>query len=74
MSDGATMSAPAHACESAVLARSPSEGSFCTLPSRTIPQCPWEVYSHRHTSVMTRAPGKRLLLSRTARCTIPFSS
>ena len=24
---------------------------------RSTPQCPWDMYSHRHRSVMTRGPG-----------------
>ena len=38
MSDGATMSAPASACETATRASSSSVGSLRTLPPSTIPQ------------------------------------
>ena len=38
MSDGATRSAPASACDTAVRASSSSVGSFFTRPSSTMPQ------------------------------------
>ena len=54
MSLGATMSAPARARLAAVCASRSSDESFSTsqpsLVSTIIPQCPWLVYSHRHTS------------------------
>ena len=56
MSLGATISAPASASESAVLASNATLESFSTsnfVPSPTgTPQCPWEVYSQRQTSAM----------------------
>ena len=61
IADGATMSAPACACESAVRARSGSVASLSTSPSLTTPQWPWLVYSQRQTSVMTRSVGVGLL-------------
>ncbi len=75
MSLGATASAPERACEMAVLASSSSDRSLSTWPSaRTTPQWPWEVYSHRHTSVMTTRSGWASLSARTASCTTPSSS
>ena len=53
MSEGATMSAPARACESASSASSSSVGSLATSPFSITPQWPWLVYSHRQTSVIT---------------------
>ena len=41
MSDGATISAPARACDSASAASSSSVGSFATSPFSITPQCPW---------------------------------
>ena len=74
MSEGATMSAPASAWLTAVLDNNSSVGSLSTSPLSTIPQCPWSVYSQRHTSVITRreSPNSRLIF-RTAFCTIPAS-
>ena len=69
MSDGATMSAPASACESAVRTSSPTLSSFLISPSTTTPQWPCEVYSHRQTSVITRMFGSAFLIARTAACT-----
>ncbi len=42
-------------------------------PSHTRPQCPWDVYSHRHTSAITRSSGIRFLMWRIARCVTPSS-
>ena len=53
MSLGATISAPARACDTAALASHSSVGSFCTSPSTTSPQWPWLVYSQLQTSVIT---------------------
>ena len=48
------MSAPASAWMTAVCASSSSVTSLMTQPrSSRMPQWPWEVYSHMHTSVMT---------------------
>ncbi len=56
------MSAPARAWLTAVRASSSSEASLSTVPSsRRTPQWPWEVYSQRHTSVITSSSGTRLL-------------
>ena len=41
---------------------------------RTIPQCPCDMYSHRHTSPMISRSGTSLLMARAARCTIPSSA
>ncbi len=76
MSLGATMSAPAAAWETAVRASSSTEASLRTWkwPSRprsVTPQCPWLVYSHRHTSVMTSRSGSAAFRARTACCTMP---
>ena len=61
MSDGATMSAPARACESASRASSSSVASLSTSLPATTPQWPWSVYSHMQTSVITARPGHVLL-------------
>src|SRR4051812_8170784 len=74
MSEGATTSAPASACEIAVLASSSTVMSLSTWPSRTNPQWPWEVYSQRHTSVITVRSGCASFSARTAICTTPSSS
>ena len=68
------MSAPASAWDTAVFASNSSVASLSTYaPSRT-PQCPWSVYSHRHTSVTTASPGTAALMARTASCTTPFGA
>ena len=69
MSDGATMSAPACACETAVRASSPTVASLTISSPSRMPQCPWEVYSQRQTSVTTSRPGAARLMARTAACT-----
>src|SRR5258708_4390811 len=53
MSLGATMSAPARACDNAAFCNSASVASLSTPPSRRMPQCPCDVYSHMQTSVIT---------------------
>ena len=53
MSEGATMSAPASTWERAVLASTSRVLSLSTLWPQRMPQWPWSVYSHMHTSVMT---------------------
>ena len=62
---GATMSAPARAWATACW---PSIGSVASLSTSTrppishsAPQCPWLVYSQKHTSVITEQLGGRLL-------------
>ena len=74
MSEGATMCAPARACDSAIFASSSRVGSFCTSPDSTTPQWPCEVYSQRHTSVMTSRSRHSERIARTALCTIPSSA
>ena len=69
MSEGATMSAPAAACESAARTSCSTVASFTTSSSTRMPQCPCEVYSQRHTSVTTSRPGTSRLIARTAACT-----
>ena len=64
MSDGATTSAPAAACDSAARTSCSTVGSFAISSSTTIPQCPCDVYSHRHTSVTTSRPGTSRLIAR----------
>jgi len=54
MSEGATMSAPARTWLTEESASSFSVGSFCTSLCLMTPQCPWDVYSHRQTSVTRR--------------------
>ena len=53
MSEGATMSAPARTWLTAILARQSRVLSLSTSWPQRIPQWPWSVYSHMHTSVMT---------------------
>src|ERR1700730_13058074 len=75
MSLGAITSAPARAWLAAGRASSSSEASLSTVPSsRMTPQCPWLVYSHRQTSVITRRAGWARWIARTASCTAPSSS
>ena len=52
MSLGATQCAPALAYASATAAMRAAEGAGLIVPSALrMPQCPWEVYSQRQTSV-----------------------
>ena len=75
MSLGATASAPASACETAVRASSSSVWSLSTTPSaRSTPQWPCEVYSHRHRSVKTSRSGWAALIARVASWITPSSS
>ena len=53
MSEGATMSAPASTWDRAVLASTSRVLSLSTLWPQRMPQWPWSVYSHMHTSVIT---------------------
>ncbi len=69
MSDGATMSAPAAACETAVRTSCSTVASFATSPPARMPQWPWEVYSQRQTSVTTVVSGAARLMARIAACT-----
>ena len=71
IADGATMSAPASAWLTAVRARSSRDSSFRTSPSRTTPQWPCEVYSHRQVSAMTTISGAARRTARMASCTTP---
>ena len=57
MSDGATISAPARACDSASRTSSSSVASLSTSLPSIAPQWPWSVYSHMQTSVITASPG-----------------
>jgi hypothetical protein len=80
MSEGATTSAPASASEDAVRASRSSVASLSTVnsspPPLTTPQCPCELYSHRHTSaIRTRlfaAPLRRS--ARSPCCVMPPAS
>src|SRR5438876_1016477 len=74
MSLGATTSAPASTWLTAVRTSSSSDSSLSTSPSRTTPQWPCDVYSHRQTSVRSTSSGKRGRRSRSARWTMPSSS
>ena len=74
MSEGATTSEPARACETAAFVSSGSVASLSTSPSRMTPQWPCDVYSSRQTSVITRSSGTSLLKRRTVSCTAPPSS
>ena len=69
MSDGATMSAPATACDSAARASCSTVASLTISSPARMPQWPCDVYSHRHTSVTTSSPGTSRLMARTAACT-----
>ena len=73
MSEGATMSAPAFACETALFARISSVASLSTSVPFRIPQWPWSVYSQKQTSVTTMRPGTASLIARTAVWMIPLS-
>ncbi len=73
MSLGATTSAPASTCETAVRASSSSDASLSTSPSRSTPQWPCAVYSQRQTSVISSSSGKRGRSARSACWTIPSS-
>ena len=53
MSEGATMSAPAWAWDRAVLDSTSRVLSLSTSWPSRMPQWPWSVYSHMHTSVIT---------------------
>ena len=74
MSLGATASAPADAWEIAIFARSSIVRSLSTVPSRTTPQWPCEVYSHMQTSVITTRSGWASFSARTAIWITPSSS
>src|SRR5262249_18215256 len=74
MSDGATMSAPAAACDTAARTSCSTVGSLLTSLSTITPQWPWSVYSQRQTSVATTTSGDALLIARTAACTGAFGS
>ena len=69
MSEGATTSAPASACETATRASRPTVASLTMTSPSTIPQWPCDVYSHRQTSVTTSTSGISRLIARTAACT-----
>ena len=74
MSLGATMSAPAAACDTAVWASSSSVRSLSTSPSRSTPQCPCDVYWQRQTSVISTSSGTASRIARSPSWTIPSSS
>src|SRR6266542_1625696 len=74
MSEGATTSTPALACDSAAFARSGSVASLSTSPSRITPQWPCEVNSSRQTSVTTRICGTSFFSRRTVSWTAAPSS
>src|SRR5688572_4417422 len=69
MSDGATKSAPATACDSATWTRCETVTSLTISSPSRMPQCPCEVYSQRQTSVMTIRSGTWRFISRTAHWT-----
>src|SRR5450631_3145843 len=74
MSLGATMSAPASAWLRAARAIASSDRSLSTCPSRRMPQCPCEVYSHKHTSVIPTMSGTSSLIAAIASWTSPRGS
>jgi hypothetical protein len=79
MSLGATTSAPARACTTAILASTSMVASLSTSNSPSflflkIPQWPWSVYSSTQTSVITTSSGAALFISATARGTGPSAS
>ena len=49
-------------------------GGLCLVLLRTTPQCPCDMYSHRHTSPIIISSGSSRFSARAACCTIPFSS
>jgi hypothetical protein len=69
MSDGATISAPAVACDTAARTSCSTVTSLATSCPARMPQWPCDVYSHRHTSVTTTVSGELRLIARTALCT-----
>jgi len=71
MSDGATISAPASAWDTAILHKYSNVLSLSTYSPSKIPQCPWSVYSHIQTSVITNILESISLIFLTAFCTIP---
>ena len=74
MSEGATMSAPASTWDRAVFASSPRVLSLSTSWPHKTPQCPWEVYSHMQTSVITYISGCSTFARFTARWTMPSAA
>ena len=75
MSLGATQCAPALAYASATSAMRAAEGAGLIVPSALrMPQCPWEVYSQRQTSVAMKRVGKSLRRALMARMTGPEGS
>ncbi|OQC68100.1 MAG: hypothetical protein BWX50_01295 [Euryarchaeota archaeon ADurb.Bin009] len=78
MHDGATISAPLSAWETAILAIRASDGSFLrsgpSIVSPTMPQWPWSVYSQAQTSVATTICGRRSLIDLAARWTTPSAA
>ena len=69
MSDGATKSVPATACDSATCTRCDTVTSLTISSPSRMPQWPCDVYSHRQTSVITTRSGTCRFISRTADCT-----
>ena len=63
MSEGATMSAPARARETAISARSGRLWSLSTSPLEMTPQWPWSVYSQRQTSATSCSSGTASLMA-----------
>jgi hypothetical protein len=63
MSEGATISAPARAWETAARVSQSSVGSLATSLSTIRPQWPWLVYSQLQTSVTTSRPGVSRLMA-----------
>ena len=52
ISEGATISAPAFTWDRAVFESTSNVLSLSTVSPQRMPQWPWLVYSHMHTSVM----------------------
>ena len=74
ISEGATISAPACTCDSAVLARNSRVLSLSTSWPQRMPQWPWEVYSHMQTSPIRYSSGAVSFALRKAFWTIPSSA
>ena len=73
ISDGAITSAPAFTRLYRHFAKSGSVSSFKNLTLTHKATVSVDVYSHRHTSAITRSSGIRFLMWRIARCVTPSS-
>ena len=74
IADGATMSAPALAWQTAIWPSSSRVASLSTCWPSSTPQWPWVVNSQRQTSVMTVMSGTVCLMTPTASWMMPPGS